>query len=449
MNSATAARLAAFETLTRCRRDGAWSGSAIDSAVKKYGLDRRDAAFASRLCLSALENAALCDFYLDAFCHSSLEPAVRDILRLGVCQLLFFDRVPASAAVAQSVALCKSAGYPRAAGLTNAVLRRLAEARGHLPAIPGEGTPACLAVRYSHPLWLAETLCARKGYAFTEAFFAANNRPAPLSIQINTLKVEVSQYIRALERAEIPFERDAVLPACLSLRDAAVQELPGFEEGLFYVQDRAARLAVEAAEPTEGMRVLDACASPGGKSFAAAIRMRDRGEIIACDIHEKKLRLVREGAERLGISILSTQAEDARAFDETKDNAFDLVIADVPCSGLGVIRKKPEIRTKKRETLEKLPEIQLQICDNLSKYLKTNGVFLYSTCTVLEEENEGVIAAFLDRHPEFEPEDFSFGELKSEQGRFTFWPNTTDSDGFFVAKLRKRPNGRCKTVKQN
>ena len=438
MSTGTDARRAALETLVRCRRGGAWSGAAMDGSVRRYGLDRRDAAFASRLCLSALENAQLCDFYIAAFCQTKLEPAVRDVLRLGVCQLLFFDRVPARAAVAESVALCKAAGCARAAGLVNAVLRRIADARGALPEIPGEGTPAYLATRFSHPLWLAELLCERKGYAFAEAFFAANNRPAPLTIQVNTLKVTPEDYARALSRAEILFEADPDIPGCLTLPDGVASELPGYEEGLFYVQDRAARLAVEIAAPEPDMRVLDACASPGGKSFAAGLRMQNQGEILACDIHEKKLRLVSEGAERLGISCLRTRAMDAREYDPALREGFDLVIADVPCSGLGVIRKKPEIRSKQPEEIKNLPQIQTDILENLSKYLKTNGVLLYSTCTILEEENEKVVEAFLDRHPDFVPEDFSVGGVRSKNGMFTFWPNTTGTDGFFAAKLRRR-----------
>ncbi len=437
MSTGTDARRAALETLMRCRRGGAWSGAAMDSSVRKYALDRRDAAFASRLCLSALENTELCDFYIASFCGTKLEPVVREVLRLGLCQLLFFDRVPARAAVGESVALCKSAGCARASGLVNAVLRRVTDRLGALPEIPGKGTASYLSTKYSHPLWLAELLCERKGYAFTEAFFTENNSPTPLTIQINTLKIEAELYARALSRAEIPFEADPDLPGCLKLPDALAQDLPGYDEGLFFVQDKAARLAVEIAAPERGMHVLDACASPGGKSFAAALRMADMGEILACDIHEKKLGPIREGAGRLGITCLRTRTADARRYDPDLEESFDLVIADVPCSGLGVIRKKPEIRLKKPEEIKALPLIQTAILENLSRYLKKNGVLLYSTCTILEEENEKVVEAFLSGHPDFSREEFSLHSLRSNGGMITFWPNTTGTDGFFAARLRK------------
>lgn len=437
MGAAVSARRAALETLIRCRRDGAWAGAAMDSLLKKYGLDRREAALASRLCLGVLENTALCDFYLSAFCTASLEPKVRDILRLGVYQLLFLDRVPDRAAVSESVELCRASGCARAAGLVNAVLRRVSENRDDLPEIPGQGTASYLSTRYSHPIWLCQRLCADRGYTFAEAFLAANNRPAPLTIQVNTLRVTPEEYTRALERAEIPYTAYPELPGCLTLADTPVTALPGFEEGLFYVQDRAARLAVAAAGPRPGMRMLDACASPGGKSFGAALAMENRGEILSCDLHAKKLVLVESGAERLGIDIIQTRPGDARRLAAQEIGTFDLAIADVPCSGLGVIRKKPEIRTKKAEELQQLPVIQSEIMDQIGTLIRPGGVLLYSTCTVLPEENENVVSSFLNKHPEFRPMDFQLGPVKSENGAYTFWPNVDDTDGFFVAKLRK------------
>lgn len=431
------ARQAALEALQRCRRDGAWSAQAMDAAIRKHALSRRDAALATRLTLGVLQNSAYLDHYLDLYCAKPPEKGLRDILRLGACQLLLTDRIPAHAAVGETVQLCRDHGYARAAGLCNAVLRRIADARDSLPEIPGKGTAQYLATRYSHPLWLCERIIREHDYAFAEAFLAKNNEPAPLTIQVNRLKVSSDDYCRALERAEIPYRTFEKLPGCLELSGGSVTALPGFEEGLFYVQDRAARMAVEAAAPEAGMRVLDACAAPGGKSFAAAIRMQDRGSILSCDLQEKKLKRVREGAGRLGISCIETRAMDGRVFDPALEAAFDLVLCDAPCSGLGVIGKRPEIREKSEAEIANLPPIQAAILDNVCRYVKPGGVLLYSTCTVLEAENREQVRAFLARHADFSAEDFQLGDVRSDDGCYGFWPQLDGTDGFFIAKLRK------------
>lgn len=431
------ARQAALQALQRCRRDGAWAGASLDSMIRKAGLSEKDAALAAKLCLGVLQNSTLLDHVIACYCSTKPEPKVRDILRLGAYQLLFLDRIPARAAVNETVALCKAVGCARASGLVNAVLRRVSESDGVIPEIPGKGTAAYLSVRYSHPLWLCETIVERRGYDFAEAFLRANNTEAPLSLQINTLKVTKKDYLRALQRAEIPFTEPQEPADCVLLDGGQARALPGYEEGLFYVQDPAARLAVEIAAPEPGMRVLDACASPGGKSFAAAILMYNQGSILSCDIHEKKLALIRSGAERLGIGIIETRAADARIGDEALRARFDLVIADVPCSGLGVIAKKPEIRNKTPESIAPLPAIQRAILDNLAKNVKPGGVLLYSTCTILREENEDLVRAFLADHPEYGTEAFSLYGRDVSEGMYTFWPQIDGSDGFFAAKLRR------------
>ena len=437
----SSAREAALEALQRCRRSGAWSAAAMDAAIKKYGLDGRDSALASRLFMGVLQNLDYCDYYVNYY-HSggaaNMEPKLRDILRLGVCQLLFLDKIPARAAVNESVALCKQGGLSRAAGLVNAVLRRVSENRENLPEIPGKGTAQYLSTRYSHPLWLAERLIKERGYDFTEGFFAANNRPAGLTIQVNTLKVTESDYIRALERADIPYRRFEAVPGCLELEGGSVLRLPGYEEGLFYVQDRAARMAVQAADPKPGMKVLDACAAPGGKSFAAAIAMENRGDILSCDIHEKKLALIDSGAKRLGVDIITTACRDARTADETMNGAFDLVLCDVPCSGFGLLGKRPEIRRKQEAEIASLPAIQEAILENASRFVRPGGTLLYSTCTVLRRENEDVVCRFLEKNGDFYPVDFAIGDVRSEDGMHTFWPHVNGTDGFFAAKLQRR-----------
>lgn len=432
------ARAAALDALEKCRRDGAWSGAVIDSAIKKAGLDGRDAALSSRLILGVLQNDKLCDFYIDSFSGGKkLEPKLRDILRLGVYQLIFLDKIPARAAVNESVELCASAGLKRASGLTNAVLRRVSESKNNLPSIPNEGSAEYLSVKYSHPLWLTRRIIDERGYDFAERFFACSNEPPKLNLQINTLKVSAADYTRALDRLEIEYAVSGVDGSSVELDGCNVATLPGFEEGLFYVQDNAARAAVEIANVKSGEKVLDACAAPGGKSLAAAIKMENTGEIIACDISEKKLRLIKENARRLGTDIIKTECNDARVHRADFVGTFDTVIADVPCSGIGVIRKKPEIRRKTEDEIKGLPAIQLDILNQLAEYVKPGGTLLYSTCTVLKCENEGVVEAFLSENPEFSLVPFKVGNISGESGTYTFWPNTDGTDGFFAAKLLK------------
>lgn len=432
-------REAALAALERCRREGAWSGEVIDRVIKQYSLSGREAALASRLCLGVLQNSTFCDYYIDFYRKGGgkLEPKLRDILRLGVYQLLFLDKIPESAAVNESVSISKMAGYGRASGLVNAVLRRVAENKNSLPEIPGKGGAEYLSIKYSHPQWMCERIIREKGYDFAETFFRENNNPSPLNIQVNRLKVSVPDYEKMLLDAGIEFKSLSYPHGCLELKGGRVTALPGFEEGLFYVQDRAARTAAEIAGVKAGMKVLDACAAPGGKSFAAAISMENAGQIISCDLHEKKLGLISQSAERLGISIIKTEVGDGRKFNPQFKDSFDLIIADVPCSGLGVIRKKPEIRQKSAEEIEGLPVIQRDILNNISKYLKPGGILLYSTCTVLKCENDDIVQSFLRDNSNFEAVDFKAGDVVSVDGMYTFWPNTDKCDGFFAAKMRR------------
>lgn len=435
------ARRAALDALERCRRSGAWSGASVDGAIRKYGLDKRDGALAARLCLGVLQNIACLDYYIALYASRRLgdiEPRLLDILRIGAYQLLYMDKIPASAAVDESVKLCAACKISRASGFANAVLRRIAENRSALPNIPGEGSAAFLCTKYSYPPYLVDRFIGIFGYDGTREFLSACNYPAPHTVQVNTLRISAENYMALLREQGIEHSADAQLEACIYINGGAVTELPGYSEGLFYVQDKAARLAVAIAAPKPGMRVLDCCAAPGGKSFAAAIAMKNSGEILARDIHEKKLSLIRSGADRLGLDIISTDAVDARIKQPELQGSFDLVIADVPCSGMGVIRKKPEIRLKNEQELAGLPEIQSDILSNAASFVKPGGTLLYSTCTVFPEENEAVVRKFLSESADFEPLDFSVGFAESQDGMYTFLPHVHGTDGFFAAKLRRK-----------
>lgn len=434
------ARSAALEALEKCLKSGAWSGAAIDNTIKRSSLDSREASLASRICLGVLQNLNYCDYCIGLYYNkpvNKLENKVLNILRIGAYQLLFLDKIPARAAVNECVELCRNSGCSRASGLVNAILRRLSERSERFPVVPGEGSSSYLSIRYSHPKWLIEKIIGLKGYNFTEDWLKKNNEVSKLSIQVNRLKVSLDEYLKALARKDIAYSQIAGLEGCIILDGGKIHDLPGFEEGLFYVQDPAARMAAEIAGAEPGMNVLDACSAPGGKSFAAAINMNNSGHILSCDIHEKKLSLIKDGAKRLGINIIDTKSNDARHFNEEFVDHFDVIIADVPCSGLGVIGKKPEIRNKDNNELVSLPEIQRDILENLARFIKPGGVILYSTCTILPEENENVVKEFLGRHPEFRAESFKLADIDAPDGMYTFWPNIDNTDGFFAAKLRR------------
>ena len=430
------AREAAVFALERTRRDGAWSSALSDAMKTKYDLDSRSLSLAVSISLGVLQSTALLDYYIDLNSKSAskIEPKVRDIMRSGSYQLIFMDKIPASAAVNESVALCKKLGYSRASGFCNAVLRKIASSADKLPEPPGKGTAQYLSVKYSHPQQLAQYIVDRRGYDAAEAFLAADNTIPDTCLQVNTLKITPDELMARLLAESIPCSMHPWLPNCI-VTAGSVSSMPGFDEGLFYVQDPAAKCAVLAAALEPGMYVLDSCAAPGGKSFAAAIAMRNEGSIDSCDLHDKKIRLISEGAQRLGISCINAFSHDAR---EPFYRQYDAIIADVPCSGYGVIRKKPEIRYKPLEDSASMPAIQAAILENLSQYVKPGGVIVYSTCTVLGRENEDVVKAFLRAHAEFSAESFTLpnGETATD-GYTTFWPDIHGTDGFFVSKLRR------------
>ena len=439
MAERSTARDVALRALVACERQGAWSDGFLKKEIGNAGLDGRDAALATRLCFGVQQNRMLLDFWLSNLSKiplAKMEPAVRSILRLGAYQILFLDRVPDHAAVNQAVEQArKNSRNPRSAGLVNGILRSLIRQKSELP------QPPDLSTRYSHPQWLVEAFSRRLPPEEVEDLLRADNSEPPTCIQINTCKVEVPVAVEALRQEGMTVSPHPWLPDCLLLQGTGnLEQSAAFQRGWFYVQDAAAKLAVLAADPRPGMEVLDACAAPGGKSFATAIAMDNQGRVIACDIHPHKQILLQRGAERLGLPIIQPEVLDGKDCKEDFLNRFDLVIADVPCSGLGIIRKKPDIRYKDPEPLAGLPKVQSAILENVSRYVRPGGVLLYATCTLLERENEEIVAAFLEKRKDFTSEKFQvpgpFGLCAD--GMLTCWPHRHGTDGFFFAKLRRR-----------
>ncbi len=416
------AREAALKALKSIRRSGKYAEDAVSAACS--GLESRDRALAQRLIFGVVQNGAYLDWCLgELTALGRLEPQALDILRLGAYQLLFLDRVPKSAAVNEAVEQAKRA-CPRASGLANAVLRKLA-ALDERPEPPRGGR--YISIKYSLSPWLAERMRCLLGDEGAEAFAKACNEVPPVTLHRNPLKPFDASCARGLEPHRW-------LDGAFEYRG----ELEGLEplrSGHLLIADAAAELAVRALAPGPGERVWDVCAAPGGKSLLAAFKMDNRGYILSTDISDKKLGLLRRSAELYGASIIETDGADARAYEP--DGLFDAVLCDVPCSGFGVLRKKPDIRCKTEGDIAGLPDIQLAILKNASRFVAPGGRLLYSTCTVLPEENSGVCGDFLRDNPGFVREGFTLPCADAPDGEITLWPHVHGTDGFYICRMMK------------
>ena len=436
------ARETALNALIACRKEGAWSNGVLKEYIVRDHLDSRDAALASRLCYGVLQNRLKLDFYLQQLLTGKikdLHPAVRDILHLGLYQLYEMDKIPESAAVNESVSLAKKYCKKQrsAPGLVNAVLRNAVRSADSLK------QPTGWQEIYSHPQALIDLL---KGYVGKERILPmlkANNEAPKTTIQVNTLKTSTEDLIQKLEAEGVTAEAFPWLPDCLVLSGTGnLEQLPSFREGKFYVQDPAAKLSVLCAQLPKGenIRLLDCCAAPGGKSFAAAIALGGAGQITSCDVHAHKAKIIANGAARLGLTNIIALQQDATIQNPEWVGQMDVVIADVPCSGYGIIRKKPDIRYKNLKEMEKLPELQLQILLNQADYVKKGGTLIYSTCTLVRNENEGVLEKFLAQRPDYYLEPLALPEIFPENasGMLALVPGQYDTDGFFISRLRRK-----------
>ena len=433
------ARETALNALIACRKNGAWPNAALKDYLQRDRLDSRDAALATRLVYGVLQNREKLSFYLKQFLTgklSGLHPVVKDILHLGLYQISELDRVPDSAAVNEAVELAKKycPKQKNAPALVNAVLRKAASTRGSWV------EPVSYAERYSHPEELITLLKKSLPKGKLEPMLIADNTAPQTVVQVNLLKTTTEKLVELLENQGIGWEKHPWMESCLILSGVGnLERLDAFREGLFYVQDPASRLSVQCAQLQKSWHVLDCCAAPGGKSFASAIAMEGTGSILSCDIYPHKAELIAKGAHRLGFENITVQCRDAALENPQWLGRFDAVIADVPCSGLGIIRKKPDIRYKNLAELEGLPPLQRAILENQAKYVRPGGVLLYSTCTVLPRENQEVVNAFLADHPEFCTEPLDLPEVfpRNDTGMLTLIPGEYDTDGFFICRLRR------------
>ena len=460
-------RALALSTLLSVEK-GKYGNIAVDTVLKRVPMSDPDRHLYTALVYGVTERKTTLEFLLGKLSSrplDQLDDTVRLALCMGLYQLVYLDRVPDHAALDETVSLVPH----KVSGFVNAVLRSYLRFEAALPALPdgsraprenklttpeewvsrfpelGEGDLTALSVCYGIPVSLCEVFVDALGRDRAASALAGFCQKPPMTVRVNTVKTTPEQLTAELSAAGL-----TVLPAhyantALRVPEGAITATEAFARGDFFIQDEASQLCVAALDAKPDHIVADTCACPGSKSFGIALTMENRGEVHAFDLHKSKLSLIESGAARLGLTIVTADERDARRPDPALLGRCDRVLCDVPCSGLGVIAKKPEIRHKDLTESSRLPAIQAAILEASAGYLKPGGVLVYSTCTILPAENGDVVRAFLAAHPEFEPFDFTFpakdgtvSDIVSEGSMVTLLPDANRTDGFFIARLRRK-----------
>ncbi len=483
------ARQLALDVLVRVEQDQSYSNLLLHQALSRSELNKPDAALATELVYGTIQRLGTIDYFLARFVKgglAKLEPWVRSLLRLSFYQLYYLQRIPDHAAVNEAVDIAKRKGHQGISGMVNGVLRNVIRQKADL-VVPDSLEPAVrIAIRHSHPEWLVRRWIAQYGEELTERICEANNTPPHVSIRVNLMRRTRDELLAELRREGVQAEPSPLAPAGIVVEHAGNMALhPLFRSGEFSIQDESSMLVAEFVDPKPGMAVLDCCAAPGGKTAHLAEKMEDTGSIVASDIHEHKKKLIDEQAGRLGLTCIRTLVADANELaDRFPPASFDRVLLDAPCSGFGVIRRKPEIKWTKRERdIADIAAVQKEILHRVCRLVKPGGVLVYSTCTIERSENDEMIRAFLQDHPEFAlerddvpalpvsantpparnaPDAGAAPEIasapkaaptppvtavtmaeayRSEPGMVQIFPHEFGTDGFFIAKLRRLQNG--------
>lgn len=418
---------------------GGFADPLLDASRRDFGA--RDSAFILELVYGVFRNRGRIDWLLDRYSAQPIAKTdawTRNILRLGAYQLLFLDKVPPSAAVNTATELAKVRG--KKSGYVNGLLRTLERNKNDLPLPHGNDHLSRLSIVYSHPSWLVRRWLGRIGPELTEEALRRNNKPAPLLLRANGLKNSRDELLALLETQGAAAKRTACSPVGIELLSSpGIASLPAYAEGRFLVQDEAAQLVTLMLSPEPGQTVLDACAAPGGKATHIAEMMGNRGQVVSLEIDRKRIARIRENAGRLGLPVVLPVAGDAATFGE---GAYDRVLIDAPCSGLGVLRRHPDGRwSKTEESIRERAKLQMRILENCAKLLKPGGVLVYATCTTEPEENENIINTFLSSHPAYALNDPRphlpppAQKLVGDDLFFRTFPGEPSMDGFFGARI--------------
>ena len=451
--SKISAREVALTVLCAVENEGAYANLALNRALGKYRLEKLERAFATELVYGALRHRGTVDWVLGGLLKKPLRShtvLLRNILRLGAYQLLYLDRVPPSAACNEGAEMARRHGHKGAVKLVNGVLRNVARMEREIEYPPMEEDPVVhIAVRYSHPEWLVRDWLERFERERVIAICRANNEAWPVTVRTNALMLTREELADALRKEGLRAAETVYAPEGLRIEGyGAIDSLAAFRSGWFQVQDESSMLAARALCPEPGARVLDVCSAPGGKTTHLAELMGNTGEIIALDLYPHKIALVEENCRRLRIETVRTMVRDATELPGELKEWADYLLVDVPCSGLGVLRRRPDARWRKEpEQMPPLVELQRRILTGAGACLRPGGVLVYSTCTLNHEENLGQVRDFLSTHPEFTPEDLSpylpdtlerIGQGSLQSGHIQILPGEHGLDGFFISRMRKR-----------
>ncbi|SEF67847.1 16S rRNA (cytosine967-C5)-methyltransferase [Caloramator fervidus] len=438
------ARFIVVKVLTEIEENKAFSNIKLNQYFKKYDLTSLDRAFATEVLYGTVRWKLRIDYFIQSFLNRNIDTVnlwALNCIRIAVYQIFFMDKIPDFAAVNQSVDICK-AKFPKLSGFVNGVLRNILRNKESFNVINESDPIKFMSIKYSHPEWLVRYFTKLFNQEFLEELMMANNQPPKLTIRVNTLKISKDNLREKLLNRGIKVY-DGILEECLILEDIGhLEKVPEFIEGLFFIQDQGSMLTSKVLNPLPGQKILDMCAAPGGKTTHLAQLMKNKGEIVAFDIYKHKINLILDNAKRLGINIIKPVLKDATVYMEELNDSFDKILLDAPCSGLGLLRKKPEIRWNiKEEDIFELTKIQKVLLNNASKYVKIGGEIVYSTCTITKEENEDIIEDFLDENKNFELVDISnfvCDKLFIKNDYYLrLYPNLHDTDGFFICKLKR------------
>ena len=432
----------AMQVLQKVHVEGAYANVALAETLREIKLTERDRRFLTELVYGVTKAGETLDYMIGRYVADirKAQPVIRELLRLGFYQIFLMDRVPPSAACDTAVELAKKHGRRGADSFVNGVLRA-ALREPERAALPDGRNAHALALRTWHPKWLVERWMRAYGYERTEELCRCNNTSAPLSVRVNTLRTNRPALMEQFTVAGAQVRASALVPDGIVLgTHGALDELAPLRMGLAQVQDESSMLVAHVLAPEPGMTVIDACAAPGGKTTHIAQRMENRGRILAFDIYEEKIRRIERNAQRLGISIIEAQMCDAREIGAAYAGQADRVLVDAPCSGLGVLRRKPDARWKKSpEDVKTLPPLQRAILASAAEAVKKGGILVYSTCTMEECENAAVVNAFLETNTDFVLEETGafLPMQKSAERMVQIMPETDGPDGFFIARMRR------------